>query len=113
MRLVLDLETTSTVDLRKTGSHAYAEHPDTRITVLCFVIDDSPVYTWTPSSGLNFLTFDRAIKQGATVVAHNYQFEWNLYYAKLVPLGWPLIPLSQWSCTMARSLVAGYRPASS
>ena len=33
-----------------------------------------------------------AVADGATVVAHNYGFEWNLYYAKLVPLGWPVIP---------------------
>ena len=45
MRLVLDLETTSTCDLRKTGSQVYAEHPDTRITVLCYAIDDGPVRT--------------------------------------------------------------------
>lgn len=109
MRLVLDLETTSTCDLRKTGSQVYAEHPDTRITVLCYAIDDGPVRTITDFAG--DLDFTMAVAGGATVVAHNYGFEWNLYYAKLVPLGWPVIPLAQWSCTMARSLVAGY-PAS-
>ncbi len=110
MRLVLDLETTSTADLRKTGAHAYAEHPDTRITVLCFAVDDTPVRTvtrfdWAVSD------FKAAVVSGATIVAHNYMFEFALYHAKLVPLGWPNIPLAQWSCTMARSLVAGY-PAS-
>jgi DNA polymerase len=109
MRLVLDLETTSTCDLRKTGSQVYAEHPDTRITVLCYAIDDGPVRTITDFAG--DLDFHLAVTHGATVVAHNYSFEWNLYYAKLVPQGWPVIPLAQWSCTMARSLVAGY-PAS-
>ena len=115
MRLVLDLETTSTADLRKTGSHAYAEHPDTRITVLCYAIDDGPVITWTPDCsippGSSPFRFDLAVQSGAIIVAHNYSFEFNLYHHKLVPLGWPPIPLSQWSCTMARSLVAGY-PAS-
>jgi DNA polymerase len=110
VRLVLDLETTSTADLRKTGAHAYAEHPDTRITVLCYAIDDRPVCTWT-----KFYTcppdFKAALMHGAIVIAHNYFFEFALYHAKLVPLGWPPIPLSQWSCTMARCLVAGY-PAS-
>jgi DNA polymerase bacteriophage-type len=109
MRLVLDLETTSTCDLRRTGSQVYAEHPDTRITVLCYAIDDGPVRTITDFAG--DLDFAMAVVGGATVVAHNYAFEWHLYYAKLVPLGWPVIPLAQWSCTMARSLVAGY-PAS-
>ena len=111
MRLVLDLETTSTADLRKTGAHAYAEHPDTRITVLCFAIDDGPVKTWT--GGPVPWIFKQVMSEpaGATIVAHNYLFEFNLYHQKLVPQGWPPIPLSHWSCTMARSLVAGY-PAS-
>jgi DNA polymerase len=109
MRLVLDLETTSTADLRRTGSHAYAEHPDTRVTVLCYAIDAGPVETWL--SGPPPAPFVAAVNAGATVVAHNYLFEHNVYSNKLIPAGWPAIPLSQWSCTMARALVAGY-PAS-
>jgi DNA polymerase len=108
VRLVLDLETTSTADLRKTGAHAYSEHPDTKVTVLCFAIDDGPVETWV--SGPVPGCFLDAVNQGAAVVAHNYLFEYNIYHHKLVPR-WPPIPLSQWSCTMARALVAGY-PAS-
>ncbi len=108
MRLVLDLETTSTADLRKTGAHAYSEHPDTRVMVLCFAIDDGPVETWV--SGPIPGCFLDAVNRGATVVAHNYLFEYNIYHHKLVPR-WPPISLSRWSCTMARALVAGY-PAS-
>ena len=109
MRVVLDLETASTADLRLTGAQAYAEHPDTRITVLCYAIGDGPVITWT--SGAPMPDFIAAIRAGAMVVAHNYLFEFNVYHQKLVPLGWPEIPLAQWSCTMARCLVAGF-PAS-
>jgi DNA polymerase len=103
------METTSTADLRRTGSHAYAEHPDTRVTVLCYAIDAAPVETWI--SGPPPAPFVAAVNTGATVVAHNYLFEHNVYSNKLIPQGWPAIPLPQWSCTMARSLVAGY-PAS-
>src|SRR5215471_9237882 len=112
MRLILDFETTSTVDLRKTGVHAYAEHPDTRITVLCYAVDDKPVNTWLPGDPIP-LDFTLYVTQAVdtVVVAHNYLFEWNVYAQKLVPQGWPVIPLSLWSCTMARALVAGY-PAS-
>ena len=113
MRLVLDLETSSTADLRKTGAHAYAQHPDTRVTVLCYAIDDRPVETWIP--GVSGLAppwdFSLAVNAGATIVAHNYLFEHAIYFNQLVPAGWPPIQLSQWSCTMARALVAGY-PAS-
>ena len=75
--------------------------------MLCFAIDDRPVRTWTIADVCP-LDFKAAVVSGATVVAHNYLFEFNLYHHKLVPLGWPPIPLAQWSCTMARSFVAGY-----
>lgn len=106
MRLVLDLETASTLDLRRTGAQAYAEHPDTRITVLCYAINDGPVQTWTHGEPMD--DFAAAVTRGAVVIAHNYLFEFSLYHQKLVPIGWPEIPLAQWSCTMARALVAGY-----
>lgn len=105
-RVVLDLETASTVDLTVVGAHVYAEHPDTRITVLCYAIDDAPTRSWTGGEPPD--DFVAAIRAGAVVVAHNYLFEFDVHHAKLVPLGWPPIPLGQWSCTMARALVAGY-----
>jgi DNA polymerase len=105
VRVVLDFETSSTADLRLTGAAVYAEHPDTRITVLCYAIDDAPVQTWT--GGAVPQDFAEAVRAGATVIAHNYMFELNVYHHKLIPLGWPAIPLAQWSCTMARCYVAG------
>ena len=114
MRVVIDLETTSTVDLRKTGAQAYAEHPSTRATVMCFAQDDGRVFTWkwdcthTHRWATQFQWF---LNRNAIFVAHNFAFEFSVWHHKLVPLGFPPIPLSQWSCTMARALVAGY-PAS-
>jgi len=108
MRLVLDLETSSTADLRLTGAQAYAEHPDTRVTVLCYAIDNGQVQTWTQMDLVPWLFKVAIVDQGALVVAHNYLFEFNVYHQKLVPMGWPPIPLDRWSCTMARAYVAGY-----
>lgn len=107
MRLVLDLETTSVVDLRRTGVHVYAEHPETRVTVLCYAVGQNAVETWLPGQP-PAAHFVDAVRAGATVVAHNYLFEHTVYHKLLVPGGWPLVPLGQWSCTMARALVAGY-----
>jgi len=116
MRVVLDMETASTVDLKKTGAQAYAEHPDTRVTVLCWAVDDGPVQTWRwdtceDATNRRIDAFEVWLKQDAVFVAHNYLFEFNIWRHKMVPLGFPEIPLERWSCTMARSLVAGY-PAS-
>lgn len=111
-RIVIDLETTSTVDLRKTGAHAYAEHPDTKVTVLCCNRPVTPtiVSTWrfNEDPGLFIRAFTSWVEQGFIFVAHNYLFEFNMWHAKMVPMGFPEIPLGQWSCTMARSLVAGF-----
>lgn len=110
VRVVFDLETTATADLRRTGAHAYAEHGDTRVTVLCACEDDDPVFGWWWGQPIRpwINRFERWVQLGAVFVAHNYLFEWNVYHLKLVPLGFPPIPLRQWSCTMARSLVAGF-----
>ena len=108
-RVVLDLETTSLVDLRVTGVHVYANHPSTKVTVLCYAIGGGPVRTWTGGPCPDDLR--AAITAGCVVISHNYTFEENVYEAKLVPLGFPPIALTQWSCTMARALVAGL-PAS-
>lgn len=107
MRLVFDVETASVADLRLTGAAAYAEHPDTTITVLCYAIDNQPVETVTDIRVVP-PKFSDAIDKGAIVISHNYLFEWNLYRHKLVPQGWPRLPLERWSCTMARCYVAGY-----
>ena len=108
-RLVLDLETTSLVDLRVTGVHVYARHPSTKVTVLCYAIGGGPVRTWTGGPCPDDLR--AAIITGSTVIAHNFAFELNVWHAVLVPLGFPPVQLEQWSCTMARALVAGL-PAS-
>src|SRR5262249_31882732 len=106
MRIVLDLETTGTADLRLTGAQAYAEHPDTKVPVLCWAKDDDPVHTWRWCDGVlsSIMTFKHYLNLGAVFVAHNYLFEWNVWHAKMVPMGFPPIPIRSWSCTMARSL---------
>jgi DNA polymerase len=106
-RVVLDLETCSVLDLTKSGPDAYAQHPSTRITVLAYAIDDAPVTVWTGRDEALLQVFAAAVRAGAVVVAHNFAFEYALYQHKLVPSGWPPVPLSQWSCTMARCYAAG------
>lgn len=82
--LFLDTETFSPIDLKKSGSYAYAEHPETEILICSYAIDDGPAQVWdcTDSSrmpddlksalrqvrrhraklvGANFLMFDRPV----------------------------------------------------
>lgn len=110
MRIILDLETTSLCDLREVGVHVYAADPSTRVTCAGYAIDNDPVAVWRPGAPAP-PAFVAACGAGAVIVAHNYAFDFTCYRRLLVPLGWPPVPLERWSCTMARSLVAGF-PAS-
>lgn len=44
--LFLDTETYSPVDLKKSGSYAYAEHPETEILICSYAIDDGHAQVW-------------------------------------------------------------------
>ena len=102
--LFLDLETRSTVDLRKTGAYVYASDPSTSVTVARLALGMEEPWEWRP--GRELLPKYRAHLEDPTkqVVAHNAQFERILIERVLHPrYGWPLIALDRWSCMMARA----------
>lgn len=49
--LFLDTETFSPVDLKKSGSYAYAEHPETEILICSYAIDEGPAQVWDCTDG--------------------------------------------------------------
>lgn len=49
--LFLDTETFSPVELKKSGSYAYAEHAETEILICSYAIDDEPVQVWDCTDG--------------------------------------------------------------
>lgn len=98
--IILDLETCSTEDLRRAGTHRYAEHPDTRVICVCWQPENTVVSRcWQPGQPVPDLDL-------SCVVAHNFQFEKAIFEHILVPrYGWKM-PKS-WSCTMSRALYHG------
>ena len=101
--LFIDLETRSTVDLRRTGAYVYASDPSTSVTVARLAIGMEEPWEWRP--GRELLPKYRAHLEDPTkeVVAHNAQFERLLIEGVLHPRhGWPLVPIDRWICTMAR-----------
>ena len=96
MRLHLDLETRSTIDLRKTGVYVYADHPTTDVILACWAVDDYAVESWyhrdpNPSSLMQLLA-----DPSVTIVAHNAGYDLRICQAfQLLPtLGWVLTHLS-------------------
>ena len=115
----MDVESRSTVDLRRCGVYVYAEHPDTNVWCVAYAIDDEPVKLWVP--GTPIIMGDAAIdvdpkhdmpagieyviKGDYTIVAHNAAFERRIWTDILGPrYGWPIPRLEQWQCTMVMAL---------
>ena len=101
--LFLDLETRSTVDLRKTGAYVYASDPSTSVTVARLAIGMEEPIEWRPGQNLPFPHFAALNDPRCEVVAHNAAFERLLIEGVLHPRhGWPLVAIDRWICTMAR-----------
>ena len=105
-KLSIDLETFSSVDIRKSGAHKYIQSPDFEILLFAYSLDGSypvcvdlkqgePLPPWMAEA----ITSPDYIKH-----AYNAPFEWGClskYFGKQ-------LPPEQWRCTMFKGLYAGY-----
>ena len=101
MDVVLDFETRSECDLRKTGSSVYARHPSTEVLCLAYKIDDNPTQLWKKGDA-DPGDLLAAVRNGATIHAHNALFErliWRFVCAE--KMWWDTVEPHQWSCSLA------------
>lgn len=106
--LHLDLETRSTVDLKKTGVYVYANHCTTDVWCACYAFDDGPIETWTPGQPFPDEMFDHLL-DGGVIVAHNAAFERVVWHYILGPrYGWFEPDIEQWRCTMVGAYSMGF-----
>ena len=95
MKLHIDFETRSPVDLVTRGAYLYAAEAE--IICMAWAIDDEPVQVWKPLEGEPFpMRVHRAILDDADCYAHNAEFEAAIFNALLpayAPQDW------QWICT--------------
>lgn len=118
MRLYIDFETRSPVDLKKSGAYKYARHPATTILCAAWAVKTpgrptSRPYIWWPYIGergyMNIgdsttEMFIKALKKSDTIHAHNAEFD-RVIYDQVMPrlnAGFPEIPLEKWRCTAAK-----------
>ena len=106
MKIYLDFETYSEMDLKSVGAYRYAEDPSTEILLIGFVIGAHPVCVCEPGDPILKKLF-KAIKEGATIVAHNAPFERLICRHVGLKNGWPEIKDEQWDCTAARGRALG------
>ena len=107
--LHLDFETRSACDLGECGVYKYAADPTTEILVACYAFDDEEVQTWRP--WLDGPCPDRLrqhIESGATVAAHNYNFERVISNSDAArKIGFPPLSIKQGRCTAVKAAEAG------
>lgn len=110
MRVHLDLELGSPLNLKKVGADVWARHPNT-IPILCgFAIDNEPAAAFDYLAGDKALTekLMTAIRDGAVIHAWNASFEATVWRHLLVPrYGYPPLPVERFQCTMAAAACAG------
>lgn len=96
--LSIDIETYSGADLAKTGMYTYAAHPDFRILLFAYSVDEGPVRVVDLAQGEPIPADVEAALTDPNVVkwAFNAAFERVCLSAHL---GTPLDP-AQWRCTM-------------
>lgn len=75
MRLFLDLETYSEVDLKKAGAYAYAEHPSTEILMAGFSIDGKPARVVQGHQDSIDALRSWLVDPDVLKIAHNSQFD--------------------------------------
>lgn len=106
LELAIDIETFSSVDLKKTGVHKYAESPDFEVLLFGYMVDgaygdviDLGANEVIPAEILKALFDPKVLK-----TAYNAAFEiacLSAHFGKQ-------LDASQWSCTQALAAQAGY-----
>jgi len=108
MRVHLDFETRSRVDIKKSGVTRYAEDPSTDVICLAWAIDDDEPSLWLPGQPMPS-RLHKAVLYEADFWAWNAPFEIAIWQHVMVRrYQWPIIPLYQWQDTAALALTCGY-----
>jgi len=106
--LYLDVESRSTVDLRKAGSHVYWLHDETSLWLACYALGDGPVQHWRPGQKCPADLEDYVLSGGMISGWNVVGFEMLAWNAQLGPLhGWPVPALEQYDDTAAMAAAMG------
>ena len=112
MRVHIDFETRSEVDIWKAGAWIYSAHPSTKVQCIAFARENEEVLL-IPKDEVamsNRMTMLEVLVHDPTVifVAHNAFFERSIWLNIMTKkLGWEPIPLRRWRCTQAKALAYG------
>lgn len=102
--LNIDIETYSSIDIKKAGLYKYVQSPDFQILLFAYSFDGEPVQIVDLAQGEGIPEEVITSLQDPFILKHAYNapFEWyclSKFYST---------PLSQWRCTMLHGLYCGY-----
>lgn len=103
--LSIDIETFSSVDIKKSGLYKYVQSPDFEILLFAYSINFGTVQVVDLAQGEKIPDNVILALQDPNTIKHAYNaaFEWyclsKFFYT----------PLNQWQCTMVHSLYCGYQ----
>jgi len=102
--LNIDIETFSSVDIKRAATYKYVQSPDFEILLFGYAVDGGPVQVVDLAQGESLPQTVIDALQDPSVIKHAYNaaFEWyclNKFYRS---------PLEQWRCTMLHGLYCGY-----
>lgn len=108
MRIVVDIETRSDIDIKDAGSYRYAMSPEFKILLFGYKIDDAPRVVIDLASGESIPEelLQALYERSATFVAHNAQFEFWCLNAHGIHHS-----IGAWEDTMIHALYCGYPPS--
>lgn len=103
--LSIDIETFSSVDLKKAGMFKYIESPDFQIMLFAYSLDGAPCQIVDLAKGETLPPWLVAAISDPSYIKHAYNamFEWGClskFFGNLPP--------EQWRCTMMHGLYCGY-----
>ena len=112
MKLTIDLESRSEIDLREVGVYPYAYHDSTDILCFAFKEDDLPTKIWVMPrlrkeliglESVESAEFFDAINRAKIIEAHNMNFERVMWRIMELKYSAPRLPLEKLSCSAAKA----------
>ena len=119
MKVTIDFETRSTVDLKKCGMYVYAEDPTTDVLCLAIKEDNKIPVLWVPSKFRNLLGTSSSltivgdlyvktlIYDAETIESHNAGFERCIWRGVMCRYGFDDLPYYKIKCSAARAAAHG------
>lgn len=110
MKVILDFETRSVLDLKSVGPWVYAEHAETDVLCMALKSGSHPAKIWFPDRYRGLTSVNsiedqevaRLVESADEVEAHNAEFEMAIWKNIMAPrYGWPVIPNHKWRCSAA------------